>query len=317
MEAILPPGWSWPGQRVLDFGCGTGKVLCHFADEANEAEFWGCDIDRPSIEWVQRNMCPPFRAFECREGASLPQPDGYFDLIFAWSVYTHITDRWAEWLLEHHRVLADDGLLLASFIGEGMVEHLTSEEWCEDRIGMNILNEGNPWDCGGPTVIHSPWWLRAHWGRAFEILDLWPSVSPPRRPTADDAPTPTHGMILLRRKPVRLTVRDLTRLEPDEPREISSLQHSVRQLRHQAAELRRQNAHLGGQLQAAHTDLTQRIGEIAELTQQVRMAEQNLRTAEEDLGRYRASLEAIQGSTSWRVTAPARAAKQHVKRLRT
>ena len=74
MEAILPPGWSWPGQRVLDFGCGTGKVLCHFADEANEAEFWGCDIDRPSIEWVQRNMCPPFRALECREGASLPRP---------------------------------------------------------------------------------------------------------------------------------------------------------------------------------------------------------------------------------------------------
>ncbi|MBV9363211.1 MAG: class I SAM-dependent methyltransferase, partial [Solirubrobacterales bacterium] len=45
--------------------------------------------------------------------------EGYFDLIFAWSVYTHITDRWAEWLLEHHRVLADDGLLFASFIGEG------------------------------------------------------------------------------------------------------------------------------------------------------------------------------------------------------
>ena len=154
LEATLPTGWSWRGRRVLDFGCGTGKVLSHFVDEATEAEFWGCDIDGPSIEWVQHNLCPPFRAFVCRDEADLPQPDGYFDLIFAWSVYTHITDRWAEWLLEHHRVLAEDGLLFASFLGEGMVEELTSEEWCEDRIGMNILNEGNPWDCGGPTVLH-------------------------------------------------------------------------------------------------------------------------------------------------------------------
>ena len=51
-----------------------------------------------------------------------------------------------------------------------------------------------------PHDIHSPWWLRAHWGRAFEILDPWPyTVSAPRRPRADDAPTPTRGMILLRR----------------------------------------------------------------------------------------------------------------------
>ena len=138
-------------------------------------------------------------------------------------------------------------------------------------------------------------------------------------------------MILLRRKPVRLTVQDLMRLEPDEPREISSLQHNVRQLRGQAAELRRQNAELGGQnaelsgqnaelsgqnaelggqLDAAHTDLGQRIGEIADL-------KQKLRTADEDLALHRAWLGEIQGSVSWRVTAPARAARQHLKRLRT
>lgn len=122
IEAILPCGWSWKGKRVLDFGCGADKVLRHFAAGANEAEFWGCDIDEVSIEWVERNMCPPFRAFVCSEEAGLAQPDGYFDLIFALSVYTHITDHWAEWLLEHHRVLAEDGLLLATFLGEGMVE---------------------------------------------------------------------------------------------------------------------------------------------------------------------------------------------------
>jgi hypothetical protein len=32
-----------------------------FLPEAEEAEFWGCDIDGPSIEWLQENLAPPFR----------------------------------------------------------------------------------------------------------------------------------------------------------------------------------------------------------------------------------------------------------------
>ena len=256
IEAILPPGWSWKGRRVLDFGCGAGKVLRHFAADADEAEFWGCDIDGESIEWVKHNLCPPFRAFECREEASLPQPDGYFHLIFALSVYTHITDHWAEWLLEHHRVLAEGGLLLATFLGEGMIEQLTNEQWCEDRIGMNTIRAGNPWDLGGPTTLLSPWWLRTHWGRAFEIADLWPYMSvEPRRPTAQDPPR-GQGMILLRRKPVRLNAEDLVRLEPNEPREILALQHNVRQLRDETVELRRQNAQLADQLLVTRRSLS-------------------------------------------------------------
>jgi hypothetical protein len=78
-----------------------------------------------------------------------------------------------------------------------------------------------PWDLGGPITLHSPWWLRAHWGRAFDILALKPGGEKPG----------SHGLILLRRKPVHLTVEDLERLEPDEPREVSALQHHVGQLR--------------------------------------------------------------------------------------
>jgi SAM-dependent methyltransferase len=136
---MLPEDWSWEGKRALDFGCGVGKVLCHFAPEAQTAEFTGCDIHAPSIEWLQRNVCPPFRVFRCLEEPSLPQPDGQFDLIYAMSVYTHLTDRWAEWLLEHHRVLGPDGLLLASFLGEGMIQPLIGEDWDENRIGVNSL----------------------------------------------------------------------------------------------------------------------------------------------------------------------------------
>jgi SAM-dependent methyltransferase len=232
VESFLPDDWDWRGQRVLDFGCGTGKVIRHFADESGEAEFWGCDIDERSIEWMRRAMCPPFQAFRCQEAPGLPQPAGYFTFIFALSVYTHITDHWAGWLLEHHRVLGDGGLLFTSFLGEAMTEPLLGEPWQEERFGMNALRAGQSWDVGGPAAFMSPWWIRAHWGRAFEIVELKPF-------TAADPPA-GHGLVLMRKRPVTLSVAELKQLEPGEPREISALQHQVEQLRAETVQLRRE-----------------------------------------------------------------------------
>jgi SAM-dependent methyltransferase len=229
LDDILPDDWTWSGKRVLDFGCGVGRVLRQFLPEAGEAEFYGCDLDTPSVEWLQQNFSPPFQIFESSETAGLPQEDGYFDLIYAFSVYTHFTDNWAEWLREHHRVLADGGILFATFLGEGMLEPLTGEKWDEDRIGMNPLLHGYSWDKGGPLAFNSPWWLEAHWGRAFELVQLYPRTEPD---------VTSHGVVVARKKPVQLTVEDLTRLEPDEPREITALLHHVEQLSDECKRLR-------------------------------------------------------------------------------
>ena len=69
-----------PVESVLDFGCGVGRVLRQFAPEAREAEFWGCDLDRPSLDWLEANLSPPFHFFESAEAPGLPQADGSFDL---------------------------------------------------------------------------------------------------------------------------------------------------------------------------------------------------------------------------------------------
>jgi SAM-dependent methyltransferase len=229
LDDILPDDWSWEGKRVLDFGCGVGRVLRQFLPEAGEAEFYGCDLDAPSVEWLQENFSPPFRIFESSETAGLPQEDGFFDLIYAFSVYTHFTDNWAEWLLEHHRVLADGGILFATFLGEGMLEPLTGEKWDEDRIGMNPLLHGYSWDKGGPLAFNSPWWIEAHWGRGFDLVRLIPRV---------EEGTASHGVIVARKKPAQLSVEDLKALEPDEPREISALLHHVEQLSEECRQVR-------------------------------------------------------------------------------
>ncbi len=273
LETVLPDDWSWQGKSVLDFGCGVGRVLRQFAPEAGEAEFWGCDLDRPSLDWLQSNLSPPFHFFESGEKPGLPQDDDSFDLIYAYSVYTHFTDNWAGWLLEHHRVLADGGLLFATFLGEGMFEPLTGEKWDEDQIGMNPLMHGYSWDKGGPIAINSPWWIRAHWGRAFDIVKLLPVI---------EKGVPSHGVVVARKKPVTLTIADLTELEPDEPREVKAFRHHVEQLADEVQRLRIAHDIQEGQL--------------------------------ETLRPVAAALENMKGSLSWRLTAPLRAAKQRLAR---
>jgi len=59
---VLPLDWSFKGKRMLDFGCGAGRVLRQFADEARSADMRGCDIDGPSVDWVNAHLSPPFSA---------------------------------------------------------------------------------------------------------------------------------------------------------------------------------------------------------------------------------------------------------------
>lgn len=270
--AMLPDDWDFNGKQVLDFGCGSGRTLRHFLDEAKSAEFWGCDIDEPSIDWLREHLDPPIHAFKNAPIPPISRPNGFFDLVYAISVFTHLTDSWSEWLLDLHRVLRDDGLLIATYMGEGMSRRLADEPWDEDRVGMNVLRSWQPWDAGGPWVLHSDWWIRAHWGRAFEILDF---VHRPRM----GGELGRHSWVLMRRKRGKLTPSDLERFEPGEEREIKALRHNLRQLNHDAARV-----------------IAARDAEVDELRRHIGHTEQALERA----------IKGYEGSISWRVTKPLR-----------
>ena len=218
---LLPDGWSFDGRRVLDFGCGAGRTLAHFLGEAEQGEVWGCDIDEPSIAWIESNLSPPLHAVPCGERPPLPFEDGSFDLVWAISVFTHLTDSWSAWLLEMRRILRPDGLLIATFMGKAVSEWLIEEPWDDDRHGMNVLRHLSAWEDGGPLVLHSEWWVRAHWGRAFEILEI-----------ADRLPHEgwVHSWALMRPRAEVPTREELERPEPGEPREVEALRNNLRQL---------------------------------------------------------------------------------------
>jgi SAM-dependent methyltransferase len=238
IEELLPVDWTWDEKRALDFGCGSARVLRHFAREADRGEFWGCDLDRASIDWDKANLSPPFRFFQNGIAPPLPLPDGSLDLIWAMSVFTHITDQWSDWLVEMHRVLAPNGILIASFLGEGMWKPLVGQPYREDEVGMSVLHH---WEGPEAWVFHSEWWLRAHWGRAFEVLEV---KRPPR--VHDGSPQITHSYVALSRRDVDITTADLERIDADEARELAGLQTSLRLARNELTILAAGSSTQGG-----------------------------------------------------------------------
>ncbi|MFN8161838.1 MAG: class I SAM-dependent methyltransferase [Solirubrobacterales bacterium] len=225
---LLPEDWSFEGRRVLDFGCGPGRTLQEFGPEARAGEIWGVDIDAGSIERVRRDLCPPMRAEVCGPAPPLGFEDASFDLAWAISVFTHLTDHSAAWLLELHRILKPGGYLIATYMGRFHSEILAHEPWDEDRIGMNVLCHDHGREQGAPMVLMSEWWVREHWGRAFEIVRIAPDIH-------------RQSWAAMRRKDVELTPEELLR-PGDDPREFDALRHNVRQVQRELEEAKAEAA---------------------------------------------------------------------------
>ncbi len=250
IDELLGNDWSWEHKSVLDFGCGAGRLTRHLLDVAAAGtEVSACDVDPQSMEWVRENLVPPLAAAPTTEMLPpLPFKQASFDLVLATSVFTHIDLTWAPWLVELRRVLKPGGLFLASFLGPAMSKGVAGEPWDEELVGANVHISNM-----STNVLHSPWWLRAHWGRAFEILELRESGF-----AAPSGEGEGQGVLLGRRRDVKVTAEELFEPEPGEPREFSAAAHNVRKLRLQAAQLE-------AQLQAAVLDAAAAREELARL----------------------------------------------------
>jgi SAM-dependent methyltransferase len=243
---LLPQDYDFSGKRVLDFGCGSGRALRHFLHQARAGDWHGCDISAECIDWVSAHLSPPVTVHRTNELPPLPFGDREFDLIYATSVFSHLTDSWSAWLLELQRILKADGILIATFMGPGAVEVIANEPWDDGNYGMNVLGYGNPWWANGPMVLISEWWLRAHWGRAFEIEQL-----------ENDRFVGIQGVVVMRPRAVAPSVDELEAPEPDEPRELSAARHSIRQLHQENATINAHLLHKDSELRQAHSELSQ------------------------------------------------------------
>ncbi len=103
--------------RVLDFGCGCGRVLAYLRREI-AGELTGSDIDGEAIAWCQENLAEVGTFVRNEIMPPLPFPDATFDLTYAVSVFTHLPKRMERaWLRELTRVTKPGGYLLLTTNG--------------------------------------------------------------------------------------------------------------------------------------------------------------------------------------------------------
>src|SRR5579875_1066849 len=103
-----------PKTKVLDFGCGCGRVARALQALA-PVELHGCDVNARLIAWCVAHLKGTFQ--RTRSKPPLPYPERAFDLVYALSVFTHLTERRAvTWLQELARVTRPGGLAILSFL---------------------------------------------------------------------------------------------------------------------------------------------------------------------------------------------------------
>ena len=125
-------------ERILDFGCGCGRVTRHWAALDGPA-LHGTDSDGRAIDWCRLNL--RFAAFDTNGPAPpLRFADASFDLVYGLSVLTHLTqDLQRAWLAELRRVLRPGGRLLLSVHGEHYLPRLSAREKASFRAGELVV----------------------------------------------------------------------------------------------------------------------------------------------------------------------------------
>lgn len=114
---ILPLAkYAEPGDKILDLGCGNGRLLELFQDK--NIEYIGADNSEKLIVIAREkanNINQKVRTnFIVADALKLPFPDNYFDKIYSIAVFHHIPSEEyrLEFLREVKRVLKQDGLLI-------------------------------------------------------------------------------------------------------------------------------------------------------------------------------------------------------------
>ncbi len=157
---------------ILDFGCGCGRVVRRW--QGLPGHVTGTDLSSEAIDWSRTNL--PFAGFEVNglEPPLLFESES-FDLVYALSVFTHLTvDVQLRWLEELRRVLRPGGYLLVTIHGDAYVARLTPEEAGRFRSGECIVRWSEVEGSNLCTTFHPASFVHGPLSAGFEIVEIVP-----------------------------------------------------------------------------------------------------------------------------------------------
>jgi SAM-dependent methyltransferase len=158
---------------VLDFGCGCGRVIRYWNGFA-DTRVCGTDINAYLVETCQR--CVPFASISKNSMvAVLDYASQSFDLVYAFSVFTHLDIKaQMAWRDEFRRILRPRGILLLTLHGNPYKGLLTRQELEDFNSGRPVVRLGQyP---GGNLCVsfHPESYVRETLAEGFEIVAAVP-----------------------------------------------------------------------------------------------------------------------------------------------
>lgn len=185
-----------PDTMVLDFGVGWGRIVrCFLKDTGN---LFGVDINEVLLRAAADTGCPA-KLSKIDPWGALPFKNQLFDLVYAYSVFTHLPERAQDhWLAEICRTLKPGGILVATVQPPRFLNHVRSidptkestHQWLKDlhqclaenpKIRDDLEKEGNVYISGSETYgdrVMTEAYLRRHWANWFQVIDF---IDAPRR----------------------------------------------------------------------------------------------------------------------------------------
>jgi SAM-dependent methyltransferase len=126
-------------QRVLDFGCGPGRVLRYWKPLSKQSELYGCDYNQELVDWGRKLV--PFARIDKNElKPPLHYPDNYFDFIYLLSIFTHWSRELSlAWMRELTRVLKPGGLAMMTTMGDYYLFVLNEQQRDEFAQGKLVV----------------------------------------------------------------------------------------------------------------------------------------------------------------------------------
>jgi SAM-dependent methyltransferase len=161
---------------LLDFGCGCGRVLRHLRPYES-VRLHGTDCNAVAIGWWDEHL--NFAEFSSN---ALEPPLRYrnhsFDLIYAFSVFTHLTEPLQKaWITELGRVLRPNGLLIITVNGEHYIDRdpLSQDEQARYDRGELVLRRQDIAGQNGCVAFHPQRYVCRVLAQGFEVVDYLPA----------------------------------------------------------------------------------------------------------------------------------------------
>jgi SAM-dependent methyltransferase len=177
--------------RVLDLACGPARIAQHLVDDFG----WlaACDVDQTAIAFVNKTW-PKIDARTNETEPPLPFDDDSFDVVYCWSLLTHLAEDLQQlYLKDIRRLLRSDGIALVTTNGHSFLDqyhlyprcepfwkHITHERLQDEGMIFHeyqTLNRDRTSAFMGVTgsfglSMHDPAYLRERWSTEFAVMDV-------------------------------------------------------------------------------------------------------------------------------------------------